>query len=334
MNWRFSALALGAILAGAAVAVFIAQSFFFRDLIGRSCGRGHLVAVAGGEGIYQADLERALAEFLSRTETAEERDPAQMDSWRRSIASQLGEVAAAARLASAQELSGRDIEREMSLLRFQFRDEKTFLATLSASGLSERSLRRMLLRNLKTRRWIDRRIGADLNANPEECRNYYDTHASEFWQPVRLRASHLFLAAPPETPEEIVDQKREKIEALAKRAKTGENLADLIPVESEDEATKRRGGDLGFFSAIRMPADFYEAAARLPTGKMSDPVQTGLGFHLIQVTDLRPAAALSFDQARDEIAALLLGEKRREALRQLHADLTAQIRFRDRISGR
>ena len=34
----------------------------FRDAIGILCGRGHLLAITLGEGIYEADLQRALSE--------------------------------------------------------------------------------------------------------------------------------------------------------------------------------------------------------------------------------------------------------------------------------
>jgi hypothetical protein len=47
---------------------------------------------------------------------------------------------------------------------------------------------------------------------PAECRAFYDARPENFAQPLRLRASHLFLAAPMETPPPIIDAKRELIE--------------------------------------------------------------------------------------------------------------------------
>ena len=51
--------------------------------------------------------------------------------------------------------------------------------------------------------------------------------------------------------------------ALSVRLAGGEDFATLAAQNSEDEATKLRGGDLGYFSADRMPPDFVEAAAKL-----------------------------------------------------------------------
>jgi peptidyl-prolyl cis-trans isomerase D len=91
---------------------------------------------------------------------------------------------------------------------------------------------------------------------PAECRAFYDARPKNFAQPLRLRASHLFLAAPMETPPPIIETKRELIESLSVRLARGEKFSDLVEAASEDEATKNRGGDLSYFSAFRMPPDF------------------------------------------------------------------------------
>ena len=65
-------LLAGICLAGIGSGRLILRSPHFRDAIGILCGRGHLVAVARGEGIYEADLQRALAEFRYVTGVGEE----------------------------------------------------------------------------------------------------------------------------------------------------------------------------------------------------------------------------------------------------------------------
>ncbi|HEY2625186.1 MAG TPA: peptidylprolyl isomerase [Candidatus Udaeobacter sp.] len=92
---------------------------------------------------------------------------------------------------------------------------------------------------------------SDITEN--ECRTFYYRRQRNFIQPARFRASHLFLAAPPETPQEMVESKEKVIDVLADRIRHGEKLGELAAAGSEDEATQIRGGDLGFFSESRMP---------------------------------------------------------------------------------
>jgi len=78
-----------------------------------------------------------------------------------------------------------------------------------------------------------------------------------------------FLAAAAETPPLATDAKRKLVESLSARLIHGENFSDLVAASSEDEATKKRGGDLGYFSALRMPADFFAATTKLHMGQFS-----------------------------------------------------------------
>ncbi len=138
---------------------------------------------------------------------------------------------------------------------------------------------------------LDGKDQAQLKVVTRECEQIFQDHPEPYFQPVRLRVSHLFLAAPSETSPEIVDLKQKTIASLSERISHGENFSDLVGSTSEDEATKTRGGDLGFFAAYRMPPDFFAAAAKMRPGQISQPVRTSLGFHIIQINGLeaRPA---------------------------------------------
>ncbi|MBK9775108.1 MAG: SurA N-terminal domain-containing protein [bacterium] len=65
---------------------------------------------------------------------------------------------------------------------------------------------------------------------------------------------------------------------------------------SDDTGSGARGGDLGTFDRNRMVPEFTTAAFALPVGKISEPVRTKFGFHLIEVTAQQTGAAGNVDQ--------------------------------------
>nr|MDQ3314063.1 peptidylprolyl isomerase [Verrucomicrobiota bacterium] len=160
-------------------------------------------------------------------------------------------------------------------------------------------------------------IAPELAVTEGECRAFYDTNPQQFSQPQRYRASHLFIAAPQGTAVEIVQEKRTFAQALVMRILGGESFPALAGETSEDEATKARAGDLNYFSSSRIPPEFFTEIEKLRRGQMSAPLQSHLGFHIVQLTGSKPPRRLAFEEAKSEIAQTLANEKRAGAVAQL-----------------
>lgn len=88
----------------------------------------------------------------------------------------------------------------------------------------------------------------------------------------KVRASHILV----ETEQEAKD--------LIAQINSPEDFARLA-AENSLCPSGANGGDLGFFGRGMMVKPFEDAAFALETGKVSDPVQTQFGWHLILVTE-------------------------------------------------
>ena len=336
MNRKIATAAALAIacVAGIALGQLICDPISCRDAIGVLFGRGHLLAVnkerrllsRRGAGIYEADLQRELGQ-LRYANGEKDVDPNNEDDAKRAALSRLIANAAVGYLARDETISQANVDRECSLVQFQFRDTATWLSELAANHLSRRQLRTEIVENLRAAGWIEQQLIAATKVTEAESAEYYNTHQPLYSLPARYRASHLFLAAPKESPPPVVDLKRRTVDSLSLRISHGESFSELVALLSEDEATKKRGGDLGFFSESRMPPDFFAIVAKMQIGEISPPVRTVLGFHIIQLTDAKPARQLSLTEAAAEIRLNLENEKRHIATESLTTDLARQAEF-------
>ncbi|MGH7938211.1 MAG: peptidylprolyl isomerase, partial [Bryobacteraceae bacterium] len=225
--------------------------------------------------------------------------------------------------AAKEPIAANAIAHEMDLLRWP-------LAQTGDNFFARLALRRAVATNLRDRAWLESQLAARLLPDDQESRQFYQANLAEFRAPLRFRASHLFLAAPRGCPEEVIEEKRVLIENLAKRLKNGESFPALVAQYSEDEATKKRGGDLNYFAQERMLPAIWQAVQTLREGETSAPIRSRLGFHILRLTRRLPAEQLTFDQAAGEITEALENQRRAAAV----ATLATQLNGKIAIAGR
>lgn len=154
-----------------------------------------------------------------------------------------------------------------------------------------------------------------------EVRKYYEEHKDQYTQKERIRASQILILVPPNADPKKVAEAKAKAEEVVKKARAGEDFAELAKQYSEGP-TSARGGDLGYFSRGRMVPEFEEIAFSLKNvGDVSDVVKTKFGFHIIKLTDRQPEKLLTLDEVRDRIVRQLESKERREIRQSLGKDL-------------
>ncbi|MBP6459295.1 MAG: peptidylprolyl isomerase [Crocinitomicaceae bacterium] len=130
-----------------------------------------------------------------------------------------------------------------------------------------------------------------------------------------IRASHILIkvdinASPIDTLKAY-----NKILAIKNKIEKGEDFNLIAKQNSEDPSAEINNGDLGYFTAFQMVFPFEEAAYNTPIGKISNIVRTRFGYHILKITDLRPARgimkashimiSLKKDASEEEIKAAL-----------------------------
>jgi peptidyl-prolyl cis-trans isomerase D len=140
----------------------------------------------------------------------------------------------------------------------------------------------------------------------QRLKDYYEDHINSFKEKEQVKARHiLFRLAENASKEDEAKVKAKALEVL-KKAKEGEDFAQLAKKYSEDPGTKKEGGDLGYFSSGQMVKPFEDAAFKLKKGEISGLVRTPFGYHIIKVEDIKEARTKSFEEVRNQIAETLI----------------------------
>lgn len=117
----------------------------------------------------------------------------------------------------------------------------------------------------------------------------------------------------------ILVETEDQAKAAIKRLKAGEDFAKVATELSKDPGSGQQGGDLGFFTKERMVPEFSTAAFALDIGKVSEPVKSQFGYHIIKVEEKREKPVPTFEEVKDQISEFMLNKSRQDILKALRA---------------
>ncbi|MGB8522997.1 MAG: peptidylprolyl isomerase, partial [Candidatus Acidiferrales bacterium] len=167
--------------------------------------------------------------------------------------------------------------------------------------------------------------------NDDVLRAYYNSHIDQYKVENRAHVEHILFKTIGKTDAEIAEI-RQKAEEVLKKAKSGANFEDLAKKYSEDDATKPKGGDLGWIVEKQTVPEFEQAAFSVPKGSISDLVKTQYGFHIIKVLDRETAHTKSFEEVRSSIVPVVAEEKAAEQANNISAQMASAVRQSNRQS--
>jgi len=98
----------------------------------------------------------------------------------------------------------------------------------------------------------------------------------------------------------ILVETEDEAKAVAEELKKGADFVELAKKKSKDPGASD-GGDLGFFTKDQMVPEFSTVAFALEPGKISDPVKSQFGWHIIKVEEKRNRKAPDFEQVKAQI---------------------------------
>jgi len=104
-------------------------------------------------------------------------------------------------------------------------------------------------------------------------------------RPIDLNLAMILIAVPENSTDKEVAELKLKAQQISQRAKGGESFAALALSFSQAMDKGANGGEMGLRPADRYPSLFVESTQALRMGEVSEPVQSGAGFHILKVLE-------------------------------------------------
>jgi peptidyl-prolyl cis-trans isomerase C len=273
-----------------------------------------LAAKVNGVGIKTVTLNAALNNYVENQKMygvivkEEEKDKLKKDILNELVSAEL--LYQASQKANLGDLS-KNVDTELGNIKKGFGSDQEFQKALKERGIEMKDLKEDIKKGVYINAYLNKNVFPKLTpVTEDEKRQEYESNKDKLSVPDEVSASHILIKVGENATPEEKQKAKEKVEALRVRALSGEDFAKLAKENSEDGSASN-GGDLGFFGKGQMVKPFEDAAFSLEKGQISSVIETQFGYHVIKVSDKKPAHTLAYEEVSGDIEKFLTNKHKR-----------------------
>ena len=189
---------------------------------------------------------------------------------------------------SEQEILG-ELERRMNYLIDQIGSKEKMEEYYNKTSTQIREMFRENIRNGMTVQKMQREIIGDIKIVPADVRRYFKNLPQDSIPFVPTQVEVQIVTLEPKIPQEEIERVKKALRDYTDQITKGEiAFSTLARLYSEDEGTRRRGGELGFIGRGQLVPEYANVAFNLQDpAKVSKIVESEFGFHIIQLIEKR-----------------------------------------------
>ncbi|NLB54982.1 MAG: hypothetical protein GX811_04315 [Lentisphaerae bacterium] len=279
----------------------------------------NILVTVDGQPITKEDLQTTLDELSKRWKDAGRSD-AEVSQLVMLYRPQIIEMLVASKLienaceAQAIVVSDKELEEAYNSFLKTLPPGMTIEKLEKTHGVTEEKIKKELTEQVKLKKLVKPEEPSE-----DDIREYYEANAQ-----TEVRARHILLKVEKSDSDETKAEQLKKIKEIKQQLDDGADFAKLA-MEHSDCPSKQEGGDLGFFAAGRMVKPFSDAAFALEVNKVSEPVETDFGFHLIETLEKRTPPPL--DEVRENVKHMLTERQIQHASMAMVEELKAKAKI-------
>ena len=214
-----------------------------------------------------------------------------------------------------QELQQVPPEERRAFLVTVLIDMKVMAKAAKADGMADTDLFKRRLQYLEERSlrrdYFTQKVAAAVTE--ETVKAAYDQYVKDFKPVEEVHARHILVAT------------EDEAKAIKAELDGGKPFEVLAMEKTTDPSGKQNGGDLGFFSKGMMVPEFEAVAFTLEPGKISDPVKSQFGWHIIKVEEKRMSSPPPIEQVQQQLGQQVMFKAFDEAVAALKKDAKLDI---------
>ena len=155
----------------------------------------------------------------------------------------------------------------------------------------------------------------------------YDDAVGKLPAEEEVHARHILFRAPAGD-EKASKEAEAKAKAVEARLAKGEDFAKIANELTEDPSGKANGGDLGYFTKEQMVPEFANVAFSLDKGKVSAPVKTQFGWHVIKTEDKRTKPKPKLEEVKPQIEQYVARKAQADLITKLRAEAKIEKNYK------
>ena len=178
---------------------------------------------------------------------------------------------------------------------------------VAAEGLTQEQFRKDLRDQLTLTRLREREIDAKVKISDTDVDQFIREQragANAAFAP-NINIAQLMIEVPDSASDADVAKLQQRAQALAQRARSGEDFVRLVK-ENSDLPDRGTGGAMGMRSADRYPPLFVEAVQSTPINGVVGPVRSSAGFHILKLLAKSQPGATDAVVTQTEVRHILL----------------------------
>jgi peptidyl-prolyl cis-trans isomerase C len=209
-------------------------------------------------------------------------------------------------------IDDKEIDAKVQEVRSQFPTQEAFEKALKDRDMTLDSFKTDARADLTVNKVMEGVVANVPGPTDAEAKDFYEKNPDKFKQDEQVRASHILIRVAPNADAKAKVQAKAEIDSVLKQLKSGGDFAKLAQQHSQDPSAAQ-GGDLGYFPRGQMVPEFDKVAFSLDVGQTSGIVTTQFGYHILKVTDKKPAGTVTFEAAVPKIKEYLEQTKKQQA---------------------